>query len=279
MVPWFLCGHQCEPGQEDGEGGQGLRVSCLCGEGEAGEGGQGPQQVSQVPGTTASDQCCYRNLFGGLGEGWMGGWVGVTPQCGWAYQSFICVFDDRTARIGRREIVKENILKKRLGWPASSASSSGTTTPTDGTAAMPATMAAVATPPAVIPTTEPPSEMPSEHPADPKAPTKLDPPPTAQAQPPPSHTPPPAPPTASSHSSTTVRRRVSSTYSHGDPSEDQYGLSQLFQPDNAPKPVPTSSTSSTAESTASHPSAMREETGIVKAEGNTFRTKFKVDNI
>ena len=50
MVPRLLCGHHCESREEDGEGGQGLHLPCLCGEGETGERREGHKQVSELEG-------------------------------------------------------------------------------------------------------------------------------------------------------------------------------------------------------------------------------------
>ena len=38
-----MCGYQREPGEEDGEGGEGLYLPHLCGEREAGQGTEGDQ--------------------------------------------------------------------------------------------------------------------------------------------------------------------------------------------------------------------------------------------
>ena len=48
MVSRVLCGDQCESREEDGEGREGVRVSDMCGEGEAGQGAEGGKQVSRA---------------------------------------------------------------------------------------------------------------------------------------------------------------------------------------------------------------------------------------
>lgn len=80
--------------------------------------------------------------------------------------------------------------------------------------------------------------------------------------------------------STGVRRRSSSGAGHAE-GEDQYGLSQLFQPDNVPKvviatPIVSTATSALGVATPTEPDAAKEDLNVVKTEGNTFRTKFKV---
>ena len=68
---------------------------------------------------------------------------------------------------------------------------------------------------------------------------------------------------------------------YGDGGEDQYGLSQLFQPDNAPKvvtatPIVGAATSIAGAAIPSETDIPKDDIGAVKTEGNTFRTKFKV---
>ena len=117
-----MCWDQCQPGEEDGEGRQGVYVSHLCGEGEASQGTEGDEQVK---------------------------WV-------W-FKRGVCLHfpSNRSARIGRRDVIKEKDMKKKL----------------DG-------------------------------------------------------------------SGVGVARRRSSSGVAGTPEDADYGLSQLFQPDNAPKMEP-----------------------------------------
>lgn len=77
------------------------------------------------------------------------------------------------------------------------------------------------------------------------------------------------------------RRRSSGGTGHGDGGQDQYGLSQLFQPDNAPRvviatPIVGMATSTVGVAVPPDLDTPKEDMGVVKTEGNTFRTKFKV---
>ena len=77
---------------------------------------------------------------------------------------------------------------------------------------------------------------------------------------------------------TTVARRHSSGQS-GENGEDQFGLLQLFQPDNVPRvttPIAATSSSPVAVAIAAAPETTKDDVNVVKTEGNTFRTKFKV---
>ncbi len=139
--------------------------------------------------------------------------------------------------------MRENILKKKLGVPVSPTSLSEEATPTDESGKGAVTAAAKSS------TKHVPSPSTQSHSSVALAAS--------------------APPTTTASNSS--KRRVSSTLSHGDSTEDQYGLSQLFQPDNAPKPHPGVGSAEL--------SAVKEEPGVVKTEGNTFRTKFKVSLI
>ena len=177
----------------------------------------------------------------------------------------MCSYYCRSARIGRREVVKETLLKKKMG--VASPSSEAVAPPTDS------------------------GEPAKPIPAAPPAPTSLITPKPLDSSSAPLHSKPSSKNGGISHaaatppSGSTARRRVSSSLSHGDPSEDQYGLSQLFQPDNAPKPAmplmiksvptPAQGVGNTMESNTQQV-PVKEEMGVVKTEGNTFRTKFKV---
>ena len=47
MVSRVLCGDQCESREEDGEGREGICVSNVCGEGEAGQGSSRGRQTGK----------------------------------------------------------------------------------------------------------------------------------------------------------------------------------------------------------------------------------------